>query len=276
VLLLSAAGAVWFYLNRQVTQQEMLARLPLGDGPTVYLDVASLRQGGLLDMIAGPRMTEDADYRGFVAATGFDYRRDLDAVFLTFRENGRYLVVSGRFDRGKLAQYAEANGGRCAGELCAVLGSTPDRKISYLPLGQKLLGMAVSQDSLAAAALKRRAQLPEDRPSTSALFWLYLPGAALKPRAELPPAANAVLALLEGAEKAAFTLRPTGTEFSFVLESVCANEKAARTKAATLTQAGELLKPFGAPVGSAFQVEGRIVRGSWPLSMEWLKSVAIP
>ncbi|MGH9803650.1 MAG: hypothetical protein ACRD4D_00635 [Candidatus Acidiferrales bacterium] len=59
-------------------------------------------------------VAEDADYRGFVDATGFDYARDLDRLwFAAFAENGKARVAGvaeGRFAPGKIIAYARHQG----------------------------------------------------------------------------------------------------------------------------------------------------------------------
>lgn len=59
-------------------------------------------------------VAEDADYRAFVTATGFDYARDLDRLWVAaFAENQRALVAGvaeGRFASAKIVAYARAEG----------------------------------------------------------------------------------------------------------------------------------------------------------------------
>ena len=53
--------------------------LPADRATLVYIDTDALRKSGLLDLLAGSKAAEEADYRKFVEQTGFDYRTDLDA-----------------------------------------------------------------------------------------------------------------------------------------------------------------------------------------------------
>ena len=62
------------------TPRAMLACLPRSGAVSVYLDVGSLRRAGIMDLVTGSKATEDLEYQKFVEGTGFDYRRDLDAL----------------------------------------------------------------------------------------------------------------------------------------------------------------------------------------------------
>ncbi len=81
------------------------------------LDLAELRkQAWLLAMVkeASGEVEEAADYRAFVDATGFDYTRDLDNVWLgVFGDSRQPTVVGvarGRFSRGKILAHARGQG----------------------------------------------------------------------------------------------------------------------------------------------------------------------
>ena len=62
----------------------------------VYIDTGLLRQSGLLELVAGSKAVEEPDYRKFVDQTGFDYRRDLDAVAAAFVDNHVQFLKWGR------------------------------------------------------------------------------------------------------------------------------------------------------------------------------------
>ena len=86
-----------------------------------YVDVAALRETKLVQQLAAMAQpsTVDRDYADFVAATGFDYQRDLDRVLVTARPG-----VSLRLgDRG----------------ICRGLPSPPEDRAVRLAVGKLLL-----------------------------------------------------------------------------------------------------------------------------------------
>ena len=90
-----------------------LSWLPAESGLVAGIDLAAVRQqpwlGAQLGEVAGGQ-TESADYRAFVAATGFDYTRDLDRVWLGVRGSSEQPTVAGvaegRFVRDKILAHA--------------------------------------------------------------------------------------------------------------------------------------------------------------------------
>jgi hypothetical protein len=267
--------------------RDMLACLPPGDGPTLFIDVALLRRTGALSLLGFDAAPQEPDYLRFVQSTGFDWRRHLDRAALQFRGDDRFLVVSGRFDRARLASYAASAGGRCAGQICTLQGSAPDRQISFLPLRRNLLAVATSRDPLAAALLSWRASTPGfDPPSTP--LWLHLPGSFLQPREGLPPGFSAFLSAMQGASRAIITLELGPSGFEVALAAPCPDPGKARSIAAKLTSSTELLKKLIAREGKipaptepaailssgAFRADGATARGRWPLPPNFLQSLA--
>jgi hypothetical protein len=94
-----------------------LAWLPANAAAVGAVDLVSVRQQPwFLDTLrhATEGVTEDADYRAFVEAIGFDYSRDLDFLWLAgFAEDRRAVlagVAEGRFDAAKIIAYARSPG----------------------------------------------------------------------------------------------------------------------------------------------------------------------
>ena len=94
-----------------------LAWLPAQAGLVAGLDLAEMRQQvWLLEMIrrATGEVRESPDYQAFVEATGFDYARDLDHVWVgVFGPSEQPVVVGvaeGRFARAKILAYARTQG----------------------------------------------------------------------------------------------------------------------------------------------------------------------
>ncbi|HYP05170.1 MAG TPA: hypothetical protein VER03_02965, partial [Bryobacteraceae bacterium] len=60
----------------------MAAYMPQRDAAVLFLDVAAVRDSGILDKLMGSTVGEEAEYKAFVQQTGFDYKRDLDRVMV--------------------------------------------------------------------------------------------------------------------------------------------------------------------------------------------------
>jgi len=73
------AIAMFVYLRtRDLAPEVALARLPSGNAAVLSIDFAALRRGGIFEMLSGPAVEEEPEYKTFVEKTAFDYRRDLD------------------------------------------------------------------------------------------------------------------------------------------------------------------------------------------------------
>jgi hypothetical protein len=257
--------------------QRLLTCLPAGGYPTLYIDLQTLRDAGILDRLAGVAAIEEPDYKEFVQATGFDYRKDLDAVAVHFAPSARMIVARGRFDREKLASYSKARGGRCAGPICTLEGSAKERQISWSPLDDDLLGIAVAPDPLASTLIAKGSRAPDALPP--APVWLALPGSVLEPRDGLPPGLSALLASLGGASRATFTVNGSADGFEVRLVAPFDDRLRAEASAKRLREATEALKTLmarsGTPVekgslaavlaGGSFDADQTRVQGRWTL-----------
>src|SRR5262249_39106795 len=115
-----AVGSYFAYAHwtaKQTGRRESLLRqLPVTATSVIFVDVARLREGGLLKNVATwtASPTEDPDYQTFVRETGFDYERDLNqfAVAIVTRDSKTtyFAVVDGHFDGKKISDYLGKNG----------------------------------------------------------------------------------------------------------------------------------------------------------------------
>ena len=126
-ILLGAIGAVVYLKTRDLAPEALLARLPSDNAAVLSIDFAALRRGGIFEMLSGPVVEEEPEYKTFVEKTAFDYRRDLDHAFISFHPSGVYFLVRGRFDWKRLEAYAREQGGGCSSGLCRMPGSAPER-----------------------------------------------------------------------------------------------------------------------------------------------------
>lgn len=236
----------------------LMEALPPGDGPVLYIDFAALRRSGVLDEIAGSPAIEEADYRNFVDATGFDYRRDLDGVAATFLAQGNFFVARGRFAFDRLARYAQVSGGRCIKDVCSLVGSSRERQISFQLLDSRTLAVGVSaSDPFAVISVKRGNRQAR---AVDGVAWLLIPRSSLHPRPGLPGILNLNLAAMAPAIEATLRLGASKEGPALMLEADCEDEAAA-------VRIRQGLR------GGDFQTVGKRVRGRWPLPVDWWKSL---
>ena len=294
MLLVVAGGATWLAVyerNRMAAASPlgMLRRLPPENATVLFVDFDTLRRGGLLKLLSASKTAEEPDYQTFVRATGFDYQKDLDLAAVSFSSDGEFFVVKGRFDWERLRAYAQGQGGGCEGRLCRMQGSTPDRRISFLPLQPNLMALAVSTDASAAMRLAEPQTSnvqPLDAPRDP--VWLSIPAEGLKAPGQLPPGASFFTSALSSADRILLSLGPEGDRLEARLLVTCRSSGDAAALAGQLQHATSLVKEMlaqekqppnvkdlsGVLTAGVFEQSGRRVLGHWPLPAAFLESLA--
>ncbi len=257
----------------------MLKRLPADDAVVLYIDFGRLRAGGILQLLDGSKVGEDPEYQSFVRQTDFDYKQDLDAAMIAFAPTGKYMLLKGRFDWKSLKTYVGAGGGRCNNSFCKVLGSTPERRISFFPMQSNLMAMAVSDDDVAALRMNTVDPRP-DREIPDAPLWLSIPPSLVKSGQSLPAGTQMFARSLERAQAVTLALVPEGDHFAVKLNVRCASAAAANALAADLTHTTGVLRELierehqkpnpadlsGFLTSGAFRSEGTRVSGYWGIT----------
>jgi hypothetical protein len=272
-------GAAWWRARVSVAPRELLGALP-GDAAAivVYADLKALRAAGILDRIAGSAAGQDPEYQEFVQATGFDYRRDLDAAAAALGESANYVVLRGRFDFARLARYARRQGGSCAGDRCELAASDGRRRITFRQFGGGL-ALAVAEE---AGALDRIAPGTRNAGVTPAgPLWVAAPGAAFRRWPDAPLAA-----VFARAERSEFALAARDGQLDLRFAMACADTAAAQALAAELTAATALLKRRAPPAAElagmlaegTYAARDRVVEGRWPAPPALLENLlgAVP
>lgn len=260
----------------------LLSRFPVEDAVVMSVDLASVRGAGLLSDSKSPL---EPEYKQFLDGSGFDYRKDLDSVTASFSKSGNFFIARGRFNWPKLRDYAARQGGSCYQDLCRMQGSAPERRISFLPLRDDTMALAVSTDDLAANRLTKEgapvtAQLP------SAPVWISVPGSALHDGSAFPPGLGLMLSALKSADRLVVTVDLSGTGLAAKMEATCRTKDDARVLASQLrtvtaklkealqenkqAQTDELVRVL---VGGTFDDSGSHVNGSWPFSKALISSL---
>jgi hypothetical protein len=261
--------------------------LPAERATLVYIDTGSLRKSGLLDLVAGSKAAEEADYRKFVEQTGFDYRTDLDAVAAAFVDGRVYTTLRGRFQWAKLAAYAESQGGQCRDAVCSMPGSSAERNISYYQVASNVLALAVSPDPRGVTSIGpggRKVEIP----AAADPVWISVPAAVFNKLDAFPDGTRAFLSPLARAEKVTFAAGPQGDRLQLRLETVCATPEAAGDLAKQLSGVTGLLKDMigrahmtpnprdlsGVLVAGRFEQRAATVIGTWPIERGFVEALA--
>lgn len=285
----AGAVAVVTYVRRSapISPAQMVSYLPAGESTLLYMDVAALRDSGILEKLAGSTVAEEPEYKAFVAQSGFDYKTDLDAVLSSTTPVQKLFLLKGRFDWKNLIQYANTHGGSCINGFCKLPGETPARSISYYPVARHVLALGIGADPDAAGNLhppKGTTTLPgvPEQP-----IWLAIPASALKDAEKLPVGTKLFAKALENSERILFTLGPQADRFELNLDVTCKKAEDAAILRSELegltTMLGKLIARenqspnpndlSGVLTSGVFQRADRRVLGKWPINKTFIESL---
>jgi hypothetical protein len=283
--LLLVGGGVWFRIHSRrafFDQRMLLSRFPAEDALAISVDLAGLRAAGLLEESKTP---PEPEYKQFLDGTGFDYRRDLDSVVASFSRSGNFFIARGRFHWAKLRDYAQREGGSCYRDLCRMQGSKPERHISFLPLRDDAIALAVSTNDLAATLLTKTGP-PVTAAIPAAPVWLSVPGAELRRQDALPPQMHLMLSALTGTDRLVITLGPAGAGMEAHMDATCRTLEDARILESQLRSMTAILKeslPRDKKVpddevaalltAGSFDQTGLRVTGRWPIRKSLLDAL---
>ena len=282
---LMVCGGVW-YRSRTITPAAMLKRLPTEDAVVVFVDFAQLRRSDVIKLFDQSRVGQDPEYQSFIRKIEFNFRQDLDTAMLAFAPKGKYMLLKGRFDWKALKAYVLSVDGKCNNLFCKVVGSTPERRISFFPVQQNLMALAVSEDDTAATRLNEVA--PGADPETpDAPIWLIIPPSIIRSRQGLPDGTQMFARSLERAQSVMLSVAPDGHRFAAKLNVRCTSVQDAVEMASQLTKITSLLlelierehqKPNPADLSGfltagTFHNEGTKVVGVWPIEQALLENL---
>lgn len=274
-------GLVWYRSRLIPPLSERMSRLPAG-GTVIQLDLESMRRSGLFALLSGGNVTEDPDYRSFVAATGFNYREDLDSVLLGFAGADVFVVATGRFDWKAIQTHTERSGGKCWNGVCRLPASTSPRVISFTPFTRGMIGMAVSSDEWAVVRLQNRTPSPLALPD--APVWVGGVGRTWSESASLPAGTKLFAKALEEAQVVTLGLHLGGTGAELRLRADCGTETAAAGVENQLRGVTGVFRKYlenvqqkpnpadlsGILTTGTFSRQGLVVTGRWPLERAFL------
>ncbi|HXK02465.1 MAG TPA: hypothetical protein VMS37_08685 [Verrucomicrobiae bacterium] len=278
-------GAVW-YRSRTMTPAAMLKRLPTDDAVVLFIDFSQLRQRHILQLLDSATVGHDPEYQGFVQKTNFDYQQDLDTAIAAFAPTGKFMLLKGRFDWKALKAYVLSQDGKCLNAVCKMVGSAPDRRISFFPLQQNVMALAVSPEESAAERMSAVSRRP-DTELPSAPLWMTIPPSVLKSGQNLPSGTQMFVHSMERAEGVTLWAVPEAQGFSARLSVRCATVEDAVDMASKLNKVTALLRELiekerqtpnpadlsGLLTAGTFHNEGQKVLGTWPVSQALLDNL---
>ena len=268
----------------------MLAFLPSGDGTVFFIDVAELRQAGMLKLLTGSKPISDPEYQEFVHQTHFEYGTSLDAVAGKVNRQGIFAIARGRFEWSKLRDYAKAHGGFCVKRICSVPSSKAGRWLMFSPIQPDVMALTFSANSSAVEKLRR------DDAAASALMrsepvWVNVSMDLLRNPLNVPQPLRTFAMSLQSADSVVFSLnRPvenTGAVFNLQLKASYTTPAAAetarnqfeiQTRMLKLELAREHQRPnprdlTGLLTAGTFQVVGKQLAATWPVRIEFLNAL---
>lgn len=266
----------------------LLEHLPTDNAFVLYLDFDALRKAGLLDLLDRSKVPEEPEYKAFVAESGFDYRVDLDSALVSFRPEGVFMLIRGRFNWKALSGYVRAQGGACLNAFCRTGGSTPDRHISFFPLRPSVMGLAVSKDAWAALELTGKVSKPDAAAIPKQPVWLWVPSSRLADVDNLPAGTRQFARAIQGAERIVLSVGARGDRYEAVLDVTSRSVPDASTLVSHLEGITGFLKKMiaeekhppnprdlsGVLTAGVFERQDRRVVGRWPLERAFLEALA--
>jgi hypothetical protein len=289
LLLLCGAGIgiwQWRKASRFSGAGRLMQSLPLDGAVKLYIDFDQLRASGLLDLLAGSKSVEEADYRKFVEDTGFDYRTDLSGVAAAFVRGDIYFAIRGHFDWKRLSAYARAQQGHCGDTICSMPASQPNRFVSFYPLASSVMALAVSGED---QGVNRIA--PLESPASSAIpsapVWVSAPSFVFTNLKGLP-AGSSVLSPLADAQEAVFRVQAAPSAgFELVMDAKCATPAIATDVAKRFARTTELLSNMlqrdhitpnpadlsGVLVAGRFESKDSHMTGTWAIDRRFFEAL---
>lgn len=275
----------------------MAASLPVQDSVVMFLDLRTLRDYGLLDIIAGSKAVEDDDYRKFIKESGFDYRSDLDRIALALQGKARHAVAVGRFDWGKIRNYAMSSGGTCKNAFCEIRSGNEfsENTLSFYPMHASALAISSSPPGgaygIGTPQQERNLSVVESWPVSTAAIWIRVPGSAWRDPSAIPTGSRIFATALAPANETFFSIAPSAGDknrLALKLTAVCNNGSDSEKIKRDLEEATALLKklldrekqtPGPAElatllISGTFRTEGSTVQGEWPLAMGLIRAIA--
>lgn len=298
LLLIAVAGAIvlFFFIvhaqRRRVVKRsiDVAAMLPQSRDATLFFaNVKALRDAGYLQLLTG-KVPADVSYQEFVAGTGFDYTRDLDAIAATIGPQNRIQsVVQGRFDWYRFESYAENHRGQCRDQTCTMPASQPGRWISFSEIEPGVIGLLITsaEHSTSARMFEISRRVRANLPSSP--VWVRPAASILQSPSSLPFALRIFAITLQSASSVTLSLDRASPPavFNLNLDAWFENPAVADTARTQLQMNTTLLKielgkRHGSPdpadltgllTAGTFTTSGKELHATWPVEKELMEAL---
>ncbi len=279
------------YRHRFVrSDADLVGLLPAGEETVFFGNVAALRRANILGLLTAAHAEQETEYRAFVAGTGFDYTRDVEAVAGSIGAQRVICAVRGRFDWRKIRSYTAGHGAHCTGSVCDIPASAPGRWTSMAEVQPDvmLVGNGTNRDALHGVILKHGVGSGGELPEYP--LWIRVGHSVLQNPANLPMALRVFAIPLQSSDEVLLSLGAAtagGAQFELRLDARCANSAIASTARTQLELETKMLKLelmrehaqansgdlSGLLVSGKFGVSGRDVIGTWPITRQLVENL---
>jgi hypothetical protein len=281
---------IHYYRYRFVrSNADLVKLLPAGEWTTFFADFASLREAGLINLLANIQPAGEQDYRDFVSKTQIDYTRDLDTLAGATDGTQIFFVLRGRFQWDKLQDFAKAHAGVCGGDACSAPTSKEGRWANFVLIQPDVVALALSRDQAAADLLRPPGRRVQENPPAYPV-WVQASPSLLKNPTSLPAVLRIFAITLQSAEAVTLSVNPgrgDAQALTVQLEATFANQASAeatrnqceiQTKMLKLALAREQQGAGPADLGGllangTFHLVERRVIGDWPVTPQLLAAL---
>jgi hypothetical protein len=272
-----------YYRHRWVRHNsDLVWLLPPGDLNVIFADIATLRKAGLLGVLSNIKVAPDKSYDAFLAETGFDYTRDLDAIAIGIDPQQTFLIGRGRFRWDRFKAFAKSHNGTCESAACRAPSSTPGRWVNFISIQPDVIGVAISQSETAADDLRPPGRRVQGK-TPQAPVWASLAHQLLTHPITLPLPFQIFAISMQEAQSVLVSaeLHSINLKAHFLNAAAAATARTQlelQTKRLSTALAQGSEKPDPASLATlltagSFTVVGTDVLGRWPLYPEFLKAI---
>lgn len=285
---IAMAGLLWMRFGAE-GGGPLLRHLPTRDAAVGQVDVAGIRAAGFAPS-GNSAAIREPEYDDFIKRSGFNWEKDLDRIAWSFTPTAKFFLVEGRFDWPRLEVFVKSEGGECQKRFCTVRGSQPGREISFFPLRDGVMAMAVSADRYAADQLRQTHDVPKGHPVLNppvAPMWVHLSKFPLNSGEPDSPGLRGFARILRETEEAMLALEAKDKDFVLRLDARCTDAEKATALAAELTKLTALLNrllgmeratPGEADFASvlakgSFEAKEDRLHGVWPIGRAFVAAL---
>ena len=218
---------------------DLVSLLPPDASYLLYANAAALRASPFIQELLRqlPASAEDRDYQEFVAATGFDYARDLDrlavAIHSSEGKDSAMALADGRFDRQKISDYSLKSGQRMRQggyEGYIITTGNPPKTAFLFFLNDTRISLSEGAPLHRLSEMENSSPLGERVTRVAAAEVFAIARVGKIPSHAIPEgwASKEIMETLQSVSWVTFAARPAGNDMNVVLEAECETPGSAR------------------------------------------------